>query len=266
MTRAQGCMDINLFKKIIDELADVNPSFHNDKVVWLHHFGESLLHPQFETCIKYAAEKGVRTGLSINPMMLNEKNSIALLNSGLHILYLSLDGHNDESFAKIRGINNMYKISRSNMIDFLNMKKENPRDMKIILSMIDFSLNEESIAAVKEEWESHEQIDGFLMKHYITWDGSVPEIQALDPDYRCNKSENHTDITCAFPWENVTVTWDGDVVPCCFDYDKKLILGNVNSDSLSHIWNDLPMQNLRREFMQNSVINPLCINCKELRA
>jgi len=266
MTREQGFMEFTLFKKITDELADANPSFQNDKVVWLHHFGESLLHPEFDTFIKYAAEKGIRTGLSINPMMLSEKISIALLNSGLHILYLSLDGHNDESFSKIRGVSNMYETSRSNMINFLNMKKEHPCGMKIILSMIDFSLNEESIAAVKDEWESHNQIDGFLMKNYTTWDGAVQEIEDLAPDSLRERSENNSEVTCRFPWENITVTWDGDVVPCCFDYNKKLILGNALKHSLSYIWNDSPMQAMRKEFIENRVSNPLCINCKELRA
>lgn len=265
MTRAQGFMEITLFKKIIDELAEVNLSFHNDKVVWLHHFGESLLHPEFELFIRYAAEKGVKTGLSVNPMMLNEKISRTLLDTGLHILYLSLDGHNDESFAKIRGVNNMYETSRINMIRFLELKKENPREMKIILSMIDFSLNEESIEAVKDEWESHDQIDGFLMKNYTTWDGAVQEIENLAPDSLREKSKNISTVTCAFPWENMTVTWDGDVVPCCFDYDKKLVLGNAAAHSLSYIWNDTPMRELRKEFMENSIANPLCINCRELR-
>ena len=123
MTRDQGFMDFALFKKIIDELAAVNTSFHNDRVVWLHHFGESLLHPEFNLFIRYAAEKNVRTGLSVNPMMLSGKISKSLLSSGLHILYLSLDGHNDESFSKIRGVDNMYKTSRQRLLDFLKLKK-----------------------------------------------------------------------------------------------------------------------------------------------
>jgi radical SAM protein with 4Fe4S-binding SPASM domain len=266
MTREQGFMEFTLFKKIIDELSSANPSFHNDKTVWLHHFGESLLHPEFDSFIRYAAEREIRTGLSVNPVMLNEKNSKSLLNSGLHILYLSLDGHDDESFFKIRGIENMYTKSRGHVLDFLKYKKENLCDMQIILSMIDFSLNEESIAAVKEEWESNYQIDGFLMKNYITWDGAIQEIKALAPESSSETIHNDSPAACSFPWENMTVTWDGDVVPCCFDYNKKLILGNVLDHTLSHIWNDAPMQALREEFLAGKVTNPLCRCCEQLRA
>jgi len=266
MTRDQGFMEIDLFKKIIDELAMANPEFQQDRVVWLHHFGESLLHPEFDFCIRYAAEKGIRTGLSVNPMMLDEKVSMLLLASGLHILYLSLDGHNDESFSKIRGVSNMYETSRRRLLDFLELKQHNPCSMKIILSMINFSLNNESIAAVKDEWESHNQIDGFLMKNYTTWDGAIAEIDALAPERSTEEADNHSAITCSFPWENMTVTWDGDVVPCCFDYNKKLVLGNAITQSLGDIWNDTPMQKLRKEFLEDRVSNSLCRKCKELRA
>ena len=266
MTREQGFMDIRLFKKIIDELSGTNASFHNDKVVWLHHFGESLLHPQFDSFIRYAADKEIRTGLSVNPVMLNGKNIKSLLESGLHILYLSLDGHDDESFLKIRGIEHMYEKSHRQVLDFLKYKKENPCNMKIILSMIDFSLNEESIAAVKDEWESHDQIDGFLMKNYTTWDGAISEIKALAPESAAEKTRDNSAATCSFPWENMTVTWDGDVVPCCFDYNKKLVLGNALNHTLSHIWNDLPMQALRNEFLTGRVANSLCRCCEQLRS
>jgi radical SAM protein with 4Fe4S-binding SPASM domain len=266
MTRDLGFMDFALFKKIIDELAEVNASFHHNRVVWLHHFGESLLHPQFDSCIHYAAVKGIRTGLSVNPMMLNEKTALSLLCSGLHILYLSLDGHNDETFFKIRGINNMYDLSRSKMIDFLKLKKESLSNMKIILSMIDFSLNDDSVAAVKEEWESNKEIDGFLLKNYTTWDGAIPEIHALAPESITAETRDYSIVNCSFPWVNMTVTWDGDVVPCCFDYNKKLVLGNALSHTLSYIWNDAPMRGLRHEFITNKVTNALCKNCEMLHS
>jgi len=264
MTREQGFMDFMLFKKIIDELAGVNPDFIHNRVVWLHHFGESLLHPEFDSFIRYASEKGVRTGLSVNPVMLTEKTSYALLGSGLHILYLSMDGHDDASFYKIRGINNLYEKSHSRVTNFLKMKKEYHSPVKIILSMIDFSLNEESVASVRREWESRPEIDGFLLKNYTAWDGSVPEIRALSPKHEKENIRDSAPVNCRFPWTDMTVTWDGDVVPCCFDYNKKHVLGNANTNSLSFIWNDTPMRNLRSEFISNEVVNPLCRNCESL--
>ena len=54
------------------------------------------------------------------------------------------------------------------------------------------------------------------------------------------------------------------VVACCFDYDKKFVLGNIHEKSLAEIWNDAPMQKLRQEFIDNNVQNPLCRSCPVL--
>lgn len=62
----------------------------------------------------------------------------------------------------------------------------------------------------------------------------------------------------------MSVCWNGNVVPCCYDYDEKYILGNVKDQSLAAIWNGEPMRRLRNEFLENNVTNNLCKNCPEL--
>ena len=62
----------------------------------------------------------------------------------------------------------------------------------------------------------------------------------------------------------MSIAWDGDVVPCCFDYDKKIVLGNIENETLSEIWNGTKMHDLRREFITNHVCNSLCRNCEAL--
>ncbi len=66
------------------------------------------------------------------------------------------------------------------------------------------------------------------------------------------------------PWERMTVAWDGTVVPCCFDYDLKYVLGHLRRESLLDIWNGSRLSRLREEFVANKVTNPLCKNCERL--
>jgi hypothetical protein len=42
-------------------------------------------------------------------------------------------------------------------------------------------------------------------------------------------------VVCTFPFEKMTVCWDGKVTPCCYDYVKKYVLGDVHEQSLSQI-------------------------------
>ena len=63
----------------------------------------------------------------------------------------------------------------------------------------------------------------------------------------------------------MTVTWDGGVVPCCYDYDKKYVLGNVKDRMFAEIWNGDQMRELHRQFVANEVSIDLCRRCPKLR-
>ena len=266
MKREQGLMDFETFKAVIDEYVAANPERAAKEDTWLHHFGESLVHPDFARFVRYAVDQGVRACMSINPIMLAPKTADDLLDSGIHKLYVSLDGHDDESFYKIRGVENAYEKSKSNLLEFLKKKVARGGKPTIVLSMINFSLNEESIARMKDYWGGVAGIDEYLCKDFVTWNGDAVDVNGLAKRRVDNAELRKTNRTpaCNLPWESVSVTWDGDAVPCCFDYDKKYPLGNVKKQSLSEIWNGEPMRKLREEFISNNVTNPLCRDCQYL--
>lgn len=271
MTRDQGLMDFDLFTKVIDELVTANPSYAKGDPryeVWLHHFGESLAHPDFDRFIRYAISKNVYTGLSINPIMLTQDVTDKLLASRPSLLFISLDGHDDESFAEIRGLDNAWQRSKERLLRFLELKKERGVETRIILSMIDFPKNAGSLEAMRDYWQSVDGIDEFLAKKFETWDGSADDVNSLVQvgDSPPETPSSARRASCPVPWETLTVTWDGDVVPCCYDFNKKLVLGNLDRQSLSQIWNDSPMRALRREIIDNRVENPLCKGCEKLYA
>ena len=271
MTRDQGLMDFDLFTKVIDELVAENPAYaQRDPLyeVWLHHFGESLAHPDFDRFIRYAVDKDVYTGLSINPIMLTQSVTDRLLAAEPSLLFISLDGHDDDSFAEIRGLDNAWERSKERLLRFLELKKERGVGTRIILSMIDFPKNAESLDAMRSYWQSVDGIDEFLAKKFETWDGSAEDVNALGQNalVQLGSTKSPQQTTCPVPWETMTVTWDGDLVPCCYDFNKKLVLGNLEQQSLAEIWNGEPMQALRRELIENRVDNPLCKGCEKLYA
>ena len=266
MTRSQGYMDFEVFTRVIDELAEVNPQRARSAGVYLHHFGESLMHPEFARFIKYANDRGVVTRISINPLMLKERLTKQLLDANPTHLLFSLDGHDDESFYRIRGVKNAYTLSKERLLAFLEQKRHSNCTSNTALLMIDFAENRESIEAMKEFWGSVEGLGGCNIKTFTTWDGSAPEINDYSAVVVDNVQAraNHKMPTCTLPWRRFTVTWDGDVVPCCYDFDKKIVLGNLSEQSLLEIWNGPRMQELRREFLSNNVENSLCRDCSKL--
>ena len=264
MTRPQGFMEYELYKRAIDELVSNNREYIDNRLVWLHHFGESLLHPRFGDCIAYASSKGVRAALSINPIMLKDDVIDELLKSKPYLLCMSLDGHDNESFYRIRGVKRSYIVSHDRLIAFLGRKVKSNSRIQVMVSMIDFDMNEESIKAQESYWKNVAGVDQFLCKDFSTWDGAAGDINALARDGRSVGAVDASAVACTLPWEVMTVTWNGDVVPCCYDYDAKIVLGNMSRQSLSEIWNGEKLQSIRKEFIANRVTNPLCKKCEKL--
>jgi len=263
MTRSEGLMAFDIFKSVVDQIAADSPQFSSKHTIWLHGFGESLVHPEFERFIAYGASRGLKLGLSVNPLLLSGAIADALLRTSLDTLVASLDGHDDESFARIRGVNNAFERSKDNLIKFLDRKVSSKWKTKVVVSMINFGQNGNSIRALENYWSVLPGVDEFVPKRFVTFNGDAQEIRALDNGlHRMRKAPF---VVCSRPWDMMTITWDGEVVPCCYDYDKKYVIGNLNQQSLREIWRGEKLQALRREFLSNQVTNPLCRSCPSLR-
>jgi radical SAM protein with 4Fe4S-binding SPASM domain len=50
---------------------------------------------------------------------------------------------------------------------------------------------------------------------------------------------------CFRPFRTFYVLWNGDVIPCCADWGRKLILGNLRERSIHEIWHSEPFARLR---------------------
>lgn len=260
MTRELGHMSFATFKNLIDQWHALDPTYGNSRVVWLHHYGESLVHPQFDKFIKYGRTLGVPVGLSINPLILTPPIAKRLIESEPHTLWIALDGHDNESFENVRGVPRAYEKSKLNALRFAEMKAASECSTNVELIMINFPQNGPSIDQVTEFWSKIAGIDKFQAKPFTTWDGSVEIINALNPDPDKMKARQ----LCNFPWAKLSVLYTGDIVACCYDYDGKYVLGNVNRETLSEIWNGPRIKHLRSSLNSGLVLNRMCQNCENL--
>ena len=266
MTRDQGNMSFEVFKRVIDQFVAVNPELARTKGAFLHHFGESLTHPHIDKFIRYAEEAGVRVKLSVNPLAMKDRVIERLIASPPSYLMVALDGHDNESFERIRGVRDAYDISVERLHKYLKRKIEAEVPTFVELGMIDFAKNEDSLHLLEDRWQGVPGIDSVTAKRFTAWDGSAEEINAYAPLPTSNEEARKffPVPSCRLPWESITITWDGSVVPCCYDYNRKVALGNLMQNTLAEIWNGEPMRKLRAEFRSNKVENPLCRQCPKL--
>lgn len=82
----------------------------------------------------------------------------------------------------------------------------------------------------------------------------------LDGTYKLkHKTGNH----CWRMWSSSVFTWDGKVVPCCFDKDAKHILGTIENTPFKQIWKEPQYTSFRKMILEQRNTIDICQNCSE---
>ena len=74
-----------------------------------------------------------------------------------------------------------------------------------------------------------------------------------------NRMYNH----CWKMWHSCVITWDGKVVPCCFDKDASHVLGDMKEQSFKEIWFSKRYGDFRSRLFRSRKNIDICRNCTE---
>jgi radical SAM protein with 4Fe4S-binding SPASM domain len=74
-----------------------------------------------------------------------------------------------------------------------------------------------------------------------------------------SKLENH----CWKMWQSCVITWDGMVVPCCFDKDAQYRLGSLYEKKFVEIWKSDLYVSFRKKILKSRAEIDICTNCTE---
>lgn len=252
MTREKGYMDFELFKSIIDEMAP------HVKAVVLHIWGESLLDERIFEKIRYAKTKGVKTELSTNITLLDKKCSGEILDSGLDVLYLCMDGITKETYESVRR-GAKYETIIANIEGFLKAKNDRGLDKPYThMQIVDMKATHEEIEEFRRRW-SVKGVDNINVKALDTWGGQIQEIKELGDSAPQSRARYH----CPNLWYHTHIYWDGTLVCCDRDYNAANPLGNVR-DGVMKAWNGEKMSRLREKHVEGDLDDvPSCSKCTE---
>ncbi|MCS6915334.1 MAG: radical SAM protein [Myxococcales bacterium] len=245
MRRPVGYMDPALFRKIITE---ATPQL---EFAYLHHLGESLFHGRIGELIRYARSCGVRVGLSTNATILSPRKARALLEAGLDLLVISLDAATPATYARMR-VGARWASTLHNVHHFLELKRRLGSRTAAVIQMVVTDENQHEVAAFTDQWRRcGEQV---MIKEARDWAGQVP--------LRLPGRQNGCAGPCRMLWTELTVLWDGTVVPCANHFERHNVLGDLRQQSLTEVWNGPAMKALRAAHLQNQLGQiPVCGTC-----
>ena len=258
MQREVGYMKPELFRRIID-MATPELEF-----AYLHHLGESLFHGRIGELIRYGRSRGVAMGLSTNATYLDERKARVLLESGLDFLVVSMDGASPDTYERIR-VGGDFQTTVRNVRAFFEMKKRLPNATTVVVQMIVSEANRHEVEPFAKLWsECGAQV---MMKEARSWAGQVDlgrltQIRRGAGPSAPAPAEPTQHVPCRMLWTELTVLWDGAVVPCVNVFEKQNVLGNLQTQSLDEVWNDPALRELRARHLADDVgAIPVCATC-----
>ena len=214
--------------------------------------GEPLLNPDIFSMIEYCSAAGLYTVVSTNATMLDAERSRALIKSGLDNLIIAFDGTTAETYEKYR-VNASYEQVMSNILRFLEIKKEMDSRIFVVMQMVRLPENAHQVEEYQRIWD-REGVDEVRIKE----DEVVVEGVAFKGRAERKARRN----PCYQLWQGpVHIDYKGDFRPCCYMFDEEPI-GNVRERSIRELWDSREMRALRRAHLRGELSDyPDCVSC-----
>jgi radical SAM protein with 4Fe4S-binding SPASM domain len=258
MTREKGFMDPDLYKRF---MRDLHPCLF---YVSLYFQGESLMHPDFPTFIKGAGS--AYTIISTNGHFLTEENCSRVVRSGLRKLIVSLDGIDQTTYSAYRTGGDVERVVNG-LDKIVKEKKRERSQIRIEAQILVNRYNEKEIPELKSlcrslniplKLKSMQIINGKDFEMWLPQSESFRRYTLTEGKYIL---KNPLRNRCSRLWFNPVVTWDGSVLPCCFDKNGEHIMGNLYQDSFYDIWYGTRYRLFRREVLTDRSTIEICRNC-----
>lgn len=264
-TRPTGNLKQDFFRKVIDEMSQ--------QLVYLYFYfqGEPYINPDFLDMVAYAHHKGIYTVSSTNGHFLNRENARKTIASGLDRLIISLDGTTQEVYEQYRKAGQLDKVLQGAR-NLIEMRREMGATKPfVIFQFLVVGPNEHQIPEVYRLAKSI-GVDQVLLKSAQIYDYQnghplIPSNEKYaryqrqaDGSYRIkNQLKNH----CWKLWHSSVITWDGQIVPCCFDKDAQYTMGNLQEQSFLDIWQGAAYHHFRSQILRGRKHIDICQNCTE---
>jgi radical SAM protein with 4Fe4S-binding SPASM domain len=221
--------------------------------------------------VSYAASRKIYTATSTNAHYLTDANARKTVESGLDRLIISVDGTTQEVYQQYRVGGKLEKVLEGARNVIRWKKKLHSRTPHVVFQFLVVKPNEHQIEEVKKlAQELGVDSVGLKTAQIYDYQQGSPLIPALEEYSRYRKNpdgsysvKNHLLNHCWKMWHSCVITWNGAVVPCCFDKDAHYQLGDLQKDTFRQLWNGQPYRNFRQTLLQSRDQVEMCRNCTE---
>jgi radical SAM protein with 4Fe4S-binding SPASM domain len=265
LSRSKGNMKLDVFSKILDILSP-------DLIYLTLYFqGEPMLNPDFTQMVQLARKHHIFVATSTNGHFLSDRNVDEIIKSGLNHLIISMDGLDQQTYEKYRIKGDLQVVTEGIKRLVAAKKAASSKTPFIELQFIVMRHNEHQMQEMRE-FAKQSGVDKLAFKtaQVYNFDAESTIIPTLKSKSRYRQTSDGKWVMankilnrCHRIWSSLVITWDGKVVPCCYDKDADHHTGNLLDKTLSEIWKNQHYTAFRRQVLKNRSETEICRNCGE---
>ncbi len=264
-TRNTGNLKEDFFREVLHQMGD--------RLAYLNFYfqGEPYINPNFLSMVTLASTKGIYTSTSTNAHFLTEEVAKKTVQSGLDRLIISIDGTTQATYESYR-INGQLEKVLEGTKNIVKWKKElQSKTPHVVFQFLVVKPNEHQVEEVralgKEMGVDEVRFKTAQLYDFKHGNDLMPSNnkysryeQTPDGTYRIkNKLSNN----CWKLWHSCVITWDGLVVPCCFDKDAQHQMGDLKQTDFNTLWHGKAYQQFRTAMLRSRRDIDICKNCTE---
>lgn len=246
-----------LNEKMVDEVRDYSEG--HCKYLRYTSNGEPMVHPDGYKMLKYAVDNSnTFVCLTTNGTIMKEKKTRQLLDSGLHMVDISLDAHLPETYSKIRVGGDLEK-TRENVLRLIDWVRRDNLNTKVIVSFVEQPENTDEIESFKKYWNDHGATK-VLIRRLHSAAGAVEDIAEKMHD----QFKDEERYPCLYPWERLTLDAKGHLSFCPTDWKYKSTFADFRNTTIKDAWQGKFLKELREAHIKNDFsCHEFCGQCPD---
>lgn len=237
-------LDPALNAKIVDEVRERGAGF--TQYIRYSSEGEPLVHPRGYEMIEYAARNsGVYVTLTTNGTIMNEKRTRRLLDSGVHMIDISIDAATPETYAKVR-VKGDLEVTRANVLNLLTWIRQSGSPTKVVVSFIEQPQNSHEVATFQTFWKEH-GADFVVIRRLHSAAGAVVRVADIMRAEQVKERRR----PCVYPWERIVLTPRGYLAFCPADWTHGSSILDYRETTVAETWQSEFYRKLRTAHVCN---------------
>lgn len=245
-------MDVELYKRIIDEIAAENP----DARIWQIFFGDPFMCRDMPWRIQYAKAKGIKdVVLNTNGVLMSPEKGRAVIEAGLDAMYVGVDAAKAETYANIRVGGNFDKAVANTLAYRDTLQEVGKPHQRLFVQFVVSEYNEDEVEAFKEFWTG--QGVNVKIRPKISWAGLIDAENLRDNSLVERKP-------CYWLMQTINICADGRVALCSADIHCRVDCGDVSKTSVKEVWQTglRAMRDMHKEGRFQELPD-MCRNCSD---